>query len=203
LREAAGMVLAGWSLNAIAVEFHKRGLRGRQGGKLVGNSFRQSLTNHAVTGLRIHRGELVGEGNWTPILDRDTWEAVRARLGGARTVSSSRMGGSGDYIVSGRSSNTGRRYIYTGGLTRCGVSDAPWDGPLQHLRYKPSKPGAPRSVPYYKCHPRYGGRACTGIMGDEFEATVREKLFARLSDKDYMAAVNRDEYAAARNKLLG
>ena len=38
------------------------------------------LRNPALAGLVSYRGEIVGEGNWEPILPREQWEAVVARL---------------------------------------------------------------------------------------------------------------------------
>lgn len=37
-----------------------------------------------IAGLRVHRGEIIGEGAWPAIIDRDTHERVRARLGDPR-----------------------------------------------------------------------------------------------------------------------
>ena len=38
------------------------------------------LKSGRITGLRESKGEVIGEANWEPILDRATWEQVRSRL---------------------------------------------------------------------------------------------------------------------------
>jgi len=42
------------------------------------------LSGPRIAGLRQHRGEVVGEAVWPPIVDRKTWEAVRAVLSDPR-----------------------------------------------------------------------------------------------------------------------
>ena len=38
------------------------------------------LSNPAYAGLRVHQGEIVGKGEWPPIVDLDDWRRVQARL---------------------------------------------------------------------------------------------------------------------------
>jgi DNA invertase Pin-like site-specific DNA recombinase len=85
VRWAADAVLSGWSLTAVADELTERGHRGAQGARLRTSSVRCLLTSPTVAGLRVHQGEILGRGNWTPILPEDVWQSVRARLSGPRT----------------------------------------------------------------------------------------------------------------------
>lgn len=44
--------------------------------QLTGATIKRMLTNPTIAGLRVHRGEIVGRGNWEPILDEVTWRQV-------------------------------------------------------------------------------------------------------------------------------
>jgi site-specific DNA recombinase len=80
VKEMAAAVLAGRSLNSIAVDLNGRGIPTRQGGAWSHSTIRRLLLNPALAGLRKHRGEVAGPGTWTPILTRETWEEVRLVL---------------------------------------------------------------------------------------------------------------------------
>jgi DNA invertase Pin-like site-specific DNA recombinase len=92
IRWAADALLGGGTVSAVAREWSRRGLRPPQapfgplplnGAGLVGwtrNSVATILKNPALAGIRTYLGEIVAEGTWTPVLPRETWEAVRALL---------------------------------------------------------------------------------------------------------------------------
>jgi len=81
VRHAAGRVLAGWSLVRIARELDELGVPTRQRRAPWHHStVRNILVSPAIAGLRIHRREVAGPASWEPILDRDTWQRVRAVL---------------------------------------------------------------------------------------------------------------------------
>jgi hypothetical protein len=63
-------------------EWARRGLHPPQnhGRPWYRNSVATIMRNPALAGIRTYRGEAVAEGDWTPILPRETWEAVRALL---------------------------------------------------------------------------------------------------------------------------
>ncbi len=110
--------------------------------RITVQSVRNWLQNPSIAGLRVHRGEVIGAGNWEPILDRQTWEQVRARLASPRLVK--RIDGKGTYPVSPTQAGKGaRRYLLTGGLAVCGVCEAPLVGALHQMR----STKAIRSVP--------------------------------------------------------
>jgi site-specific DNA recombinase len=90
-REAAARVIEGDSLRGIVNDWNERGIKTSTGGKWNTRSLRQMLLSPAIAGLRIHHGKLqaepakvkVGPKQWepvAPILDRETWEQVRAIL---------------------------------------------------------------------------------------------------------------------------
>lgn len=76
----ARRVLEGASLLAIARELDARGVSTRMGRPWHHSTVRASLVNPAVAGLRVHRREVAGPGDWAPVLDRDEWERVCAVL---------------------------------------------------------------------------------------------------------------------------
>ena len=108
IRWAADRVLAGWALARVAVALTERGVHGphrvkvrddagqvvtdddgqpvTRPGKVTAGSVRNWLTKPTVAGWRVHRGVIVGRGNWEAILDEATWQACRAKLSAPREV---------------------------------------------------------------------------------------------------------------------
>jgi crotonobetainyl-CoA:carnitine CoA-transferase CaiB-like acyl-CoA transferase len=92
----------------------------------------------------------------------------------------------------------GRKYVLTGGLIVCGACDAPLIGTLKQLRNTRTI----RSVPYFICHPKTGGKGCVGIMLEPVESLVADELFAKLeAEPDFAAALASDQHAARRAEL--
>lgn len=193
IRQAAEWVLSGWSLSNIAAEFNGRGLRGAHGGKIGPGAVRNMVTVATVAGHRVYRGRIVGKGNWSPILDGDTWQACRLKLSQPRRVA--RKDGKGTYPVTEqhRGNSTGRKYLLTGGLARCGVCGHRLVGAIKQFRN--------RSVPYLHCHPTVGGRGCTGTLLLAAEAQVVKLLWAELDKPEFLDAVAADEHAARRQEI--
>jgi DNA invertase Pin-like site-specific DNA recombinase len=197
VRFAAGKVLDGWSLSAIAAVLDGQGLHGVHGGKITPQAVRGWLTAPSIAGLRVHRGEITGKGNWPPILDEQTWRQVCAVLAAPRVV---RRRDGGTYPISEAHAGNpaGRKYLLTGGLAVCGVCSAPMTGSAKQLRNK----SGVRTVPYLLCHPNRGGRGCTGIMLAETEAHVVASLFAELETRPgFAAALSADQHADRRAEL--
>jgi DNA invertase Pin-like site-specific DNA recombinase len=78
IREAARRVLAGEGLGAICRDWNERAISTVTGTAWSPNVLCAILTVPRTAGLRQHRGEVVGKAAWPAILDRDTWERVRA-----------------------------------------------------------------------------------------------------------------------------
>lgn len=195
VRDSAERILAGWSLTSVADGLVARGLTGGQGGKITSQTIRGMLTNPAVAGFRIHHGRLT-RGVWTPILDEETWRAVRDKLALPRVVQRS-DGGTHPVRDLGTRPNTrstGRRYLLTGGVATCGVCGAPLVGSVKQTR-----PG--RRVPYYLCMRKAGGRSCIGIMADRFEAEVVDRMLDELDKPAFRDALAVDEHAERRDAL--
>jgi len=199
IRWAADKVLDGWSLSNIAAELRGRGLTGAHGGTLTAAAVRRFLTAPTIAGHRVHRGRTVGAGNWPPILEEDTWQAVCLKLSGRRTVKRS---DGGTYPISGAAqaghAGPGRKYVLTGGLAVCGVCGHPLVGTTKQLRNS----AGVRRVPYLLCHPAKGGNACVGIVLAPTEAFVVDSLFDELDRPAFLEAVAADDHADRRTDLL-
>lgn len=72
LRELVEWVLNGMSLSECARRLNDAGVSTRQGGRWYPTSIRQMLVNPRLAGLRVHRGVVVGEGQWEPLIDEAT-----------------------------------------------------------------------------------------------------------------------------------
>jgi len=69
IRQAVDWILSVWSLSNIAAELQRMGIRGALGGKISVNIVKSMVTRPTVAGYRVYSGEIVGRGNWPPILD--------------------------------------------------------------------------------------------------------------------------------------
>jgi site-specific DNA recombinase len=226
IREAAGLVLDGWSLENIARRLRERGLHGAhrvkirdESGEVVtdeagrpitrpseitGATVKGMLTNRAVAGINVRKDVEVGDGNWTPILDKSTWRLVCAKLGGDRQVTTVK---GRTYVIGERhrGNATTRRYLLTGGVATCGVCKAELVGSEKQLR---NKSRGVYTVPYLFCHPKTGGKSCIGIMAVQTEEYVVAELFdeikRRQDDKlvdDGAVGARRDEITTALEDL--
>jgi site-specific DNA recombinase len=80
IRWAAKQILAGGSINAVTLELVRRGAAGTKGKPIARRDVKRLLTSPRVAGLVEYQGEIVGKGRWKPLLDRPTWERLRAIL---------------------------------------------------------------------------------------------------------------------------
>lgn len=81
LRRAAAAVLCGATLSSEVDRLNAAGMRSTTGRYWTVGDLGRVLTSPHVAALRSYRGEVVGEAQWPPILDRDTWEQLRAARG--------------------------------------------------------------------------------------------------------------------------
>lgn len=219
IREAAELVLAGWALENIAGRLREHGLQGahmvkvrdangqvvtdevgnplRRAAKVNGSTVKNMLTNPTIAGLRVHRGEVVGRGNWEPILDEPVWRQVCAKLRGNRKVTTST---GGTYVVGDkhRGNPTGRRYLLTGGIAVCGVCGAALVSSEKQFR---NKTRGVYTRPYLFCHPRNGGKACLGILGTETEEYVVAELLDEITRRRDHELIDDGAVGAQRDRL--
>jgi len=123
VRSIAERLVRGDSLRGITADLNSTGTPSPAGKLWAKNMVRHVVTRERNVGLRVHRGEVVGAGDWPPILDRALWEQVRAVLADpARKTSTS---SASVHLLSG--------------LARCGVCGARMRASMN------------RTVPSYRC----------------------------------------------------
>lgn len=102
VREACQRVLAGESLRSVARSFNLAGKATTRGGPWTGSALRKVLVRPTTAGLRATGGEVIGKGQWEPLVDEDTWRGVLAVLQDPLRRSTTRYArtylGSGLYI---------------------------------------------------------------------------------------------------------
>ena len=164
IRDAARRILAGESVNGIAKAWNEQGVRSPAGNPWRTSSVARLLRSPHLISLRRHHGVVVGEGDWPPILDRNTFEQLRLVL----------------TTEHGRSFGPPRRYLLTGGIARCGLCGAA-------LLARPNKAGKPR----YICAKAPGRPGCGGITvnAEPLETFVAEAIFAALDSPAFTAAL--------------
>lgn len=163
--------------HAIAWQWNKAGLRTPEGpgGKRRGDGSWNSknvslvLTRALTAGLIEYRGEVVGKGNWEPIIDEGTWRAVRAILtdGARRTTPGPKP-----------------RWLLTGVLI-CGVCGG------RTFRTIPTRWGFIYQCCSQQHNPGYPGpRWHLGRQVGPLDAYVRDIVIERLGRPDVVAALN-------------
>ncbi|MDQ2877384.1 MAG: recombinase family protein [Actinomycetota bacterium] len=128
VRDACEALLGGGTLSGVMREWAKAGLRPAQSktGAWSRQSIRTILLNPRIAGLSAYHGEIVGTGQWTPLVPEETWRAVRGILEdpartparGVRTLLGGlALCGCGN-VVSGMPSHTGHHIYRCGGPGR-------------------------------------------------------------------------------------
>lgn len=123
VRDTARRIARGESLRGIVADLNERGVPSPTGKEWGKTMLRHLVTRERNVGLRVHRGEVVGAGDWPPILERALWEQVRAVLADPARKTSS--GSSAVHLLSG--------------IARCGICDGPMRASMN------------RTVPSYRC----------------------------------------------------
>ncbi|MCX4768966.1 recombinase family protein [Streptomyces sp. NBC_01285] len=73
VKEIFTRYLEGVGPNQLAKELYDRGEKSAQGGNWTASRVRDVLDNRHVTGIRVFRGEEIGDGEWPAIIDRGMW----------------------------------------------------------------------------------------------------------------------------------
>lgn len=79
-RDMARRILEGDSILGVARWLQDEGVEPTRGGAWSPASIKRYLTNPIVAGFSTLNGEVVGRGDWKPIVDPEQWESVRALL---------------------------------------------------------------------------------------------------------------------------
>jgi hypothetical protein len=165
LRWAASQLLAGVSLNAIAAQLSKRGVRTTTGKEWKPTELRRALVRPRNAGLMVHRGEIIGRAEWPAVLDEDAWRGVGAVLGDPTR----------------RTNRTTARQWLLSGLARCGapVGDGICGSPVRSTSAGGHSRGR-KLKPHYTC--RTGKHVVRDAI--ELDAYVETVILERLSRPD-------------------
>lgn len=175
IRDGAEMVIAGGTLEAVAREWNRRGLQRRKSSRQWwGPQVRVVLLNPRHAGLAVYRGEVVGDTGERPILDRATYDTMKAVLSNPSRRRAPR-----------------RRNLLTG-LVICGLCGRP-------MRRGTS--GTP-SRPMYVCR-QYPSDGCgrQSIMCDPVDQAVTEAVLDVLEASDFPKATSQPRDSKAAQKL--
>lgn len=180
VREAVGRLLAGDSLRSIARDFNERGLASpsRTASGWNGTTLRQMVLRKSLAGLRVHRGVVVGAGQWEPIISTDEHDRLTATLNDPARKSN----------YSGREP----KYLLTG-LAICGKCG-------QKMKRAPGRMtttkrgGRKRQPPAYACFHCYGVRRKQEPVDD----LVTSALLARLMQPDALDVLHQGDESAAK-----
>ena len=126
VNEIADRIVAGDSIRSIAADLNARLVLSPTGKPWGKQMLRHVVTRERNVALRVHRGVVIGDADWEPILERGLWEQVRTVLADpARRTSA---GSTARHLLSG--------------IARCGVCG----GPVRASQN--------RQTPSYKCAER-------------------------------------------------
>lgn len=79
-REATARVLAGESLGSVAKSIRERGITGTKGSKITPTALRTLLLRPRNYGMRVHQGQIIGQGKWQPLISIEDGERLRLLL---------------------------------------------------------------------------------------------------------------------------
>jgi DNA invertase Pin-like site-specific DNA recombinase len=176
IRDGAEMVIAGGTLQAVAREWNRRGLPRRKSSRpWWGPQVRVVLLNPRHAGLAVYRGEVVGETGEKPILDRATYDTMKAVL----TNPSRRR--------------APRRRNFLTGLVVCSLCDSP-------MRRGVS--GTP-SRPMYVCRKDQGGCGRQSVMAVPVDEAVTDAVLDVLEASDFPKAKPQPRDSKAAQELAG
>ncbi len=139
-------------------------------------SLRGVLLRERNAGLRVHQGEVVGRGDWEPVLDEDTYRRVVAVLTdpGRRTAPAS----------------SAVKYLLSG-LARCGVCGGP-------MRVLVANPKQRRAADSYVCQQGYHVRRSRPLLDDLVVALI----VGRLSRPDAVNLLTRRDDGGAAQEAV-
>jgi DNA invertase Pin-like site-specific DNA recombinase len=108
IRAAAAAINNGDGFMDVCTRLRDQDVTTTRGNPWTPTALRLLLTNPRIAGLVTIRGDIIGKGTWEPILDRATWEQLRALIDDRQT---------------GRGGNRPRSLL--NGIAFCGVCDKP------------------------------------------------------------------------------
>jgi hypothetical protein len=179
IREACRRVLAGDSLYAVVRDWTAEGVPTIRGAAWSTTALRTVLLAPRIAGLRVHQGEVVGTGNWAPIVDEGTWRRVGAIL----TDPSRRL------------SRVKRSYLLSG-LMHCARCGHPLVATPRRRKTGGGARGVYQYLPgetqrAYGCIKVHGGCGGVFVLAEGVEKFVTDALLLRLKGSRLGAARRR------------
>ena len=167
LREAASRILSGDTLHAICVDWNTEGLRTPKGAQWRTPTLRGALLRPRIVGKRTHRGEVVGDAVWPPIISEATWRRVTAILTDPKRVT-----------------NRNGERSWLSGLIECGVCGSR----MTQVRRSTDRKRL------FSCRPASSGARADGcgsnmVVAERVETSVAETITGLLADPGTLAAV--------------
>lgn len=166
IRAVADAIVRGVSLRSLASELNERGVPTATGSAPWSQpKLRSVMMRPRLAGYSTHHGEIVGNGQWEPILSESAWEAVQAVLGDPKRAKGPRKGrvptalGTGLYVCGVCKQPTMRRSKASGG----------W--------------------PIYRCGGAGDGGKHVSRHADSLDAFVTDAVIARLSEPGFVQAM--------------
>jgi DNA invertase Pin-like site-specific DNA recombinase len=104
VQEAVRRVLRRESVGTVIRDWNARGIASPRGARWQSTPMRKLLTNPVLAGLRQHRGEVIGDGNWSALISRAEHERLLATFGDKQAR---------------RRHGRGRKFLLSGGLLVC------------------------------------------------------------------------------------
>ncbi|MFI7431535.1 recombinase family protein [Micromonospora sp. NPDC049836] len=180
IRDVVKRVLDGDSMRSVVADLRARGVTTSAGRPWTQQSLSRLLRNPRLAGLRTYHGEVVGPGQWAPIIDRATHKALLALLDAPERKQP-------------HATNV-RKYLLSGGFLVCGYPLPDESGTGTHIDGKPLYTQPSNSGKRgYVCRagsPSYGcGRI--RIAAESLEEEVAARAMARLASPKVRARLER------------
>lgn len=156
VRKAAADVLTGTSINQIAREWNSSGVLTTKGTTWKAPRVRRLLVNPRYAALKVYRGEVIGEGQWEPLIDVDTHYGLVSFLSDPSRI---------------LCTSFEKKYMGSG-VYRCGVCG----GVMRHAQPGGKAPGGRR----YECK----AKQCVVRIGEPLDEYVTGVLLTRLQRSD-------------------
>lgn len=179
IRDVAARIIRGESMNAVTVALNEAGTPSPTGKPWAKGMVRAVMLRERNAGLRVHHGEVVGEGEWEPVLPLATFEQVRAILRDPQR----------------RTSTSSAAVHLLSGIARCGKCGAPM------------RAGQNGTTPSYRCSAKscvsrarsdVDGLVTRVVLGRLAQPDAAALLTPGRSDEHKLAAA---EAAALRGRL--
>jgi DNA invertase Pin-like site-specific DNA recombinase len=100
IREVAERILLGDAIRSICTDLNARNVPTARGGSWYTSAVKSIVTKPTVAAARAYQGDVVADGSWEPILDRDTWVTVCGVIDRKRSASAIRDT-AGKHLLSG------------------------------------------------------------------------------------------------------